>query len=102
MKVAVRVHKGVKYVWYHCPGCQRLHGVPAERWHWNGSEESPTLDPSVRHYTPEDKEQNRPEVTHCHYHIRKGVIEFCGDCKDHSLSGQNIELQTPMDVPDNS
>lgn len=99
MKVAVRIHQGVKHVWYHCPGCKHLHGVPAERWHWNGSEDSPTLSPSVRHFTPAG--EHGPEVTHCHYFVRDGRIEFCGDCK-HEFAGKTVELQEPTNVPDNS
>lgn len=98
-KVAVRTHQGVQHVWYHCPGCKHAHGVPAERWHWNGNEESPTLSPSVRHYIPAG--ENRAEETICHYHVREGKIEYCGDCQ-HSLSGQTVEMVEPTNVPDNS
>lgn len=99
IKVAVRVHGGEQWVWYHCPGCKRLHGVPSERWNWNGSLESPTLSPSVRHYIPAD--EGRPEKTTCHYHIRDGKIEYCGDC-DHELKGQTVEMIEPSGVPDNT
>lgn len=98
-KVAVRTHAGVKYVWYNCPGCKHNHGVPAERWHWNGSTESPTLSPSVRHYIPAG--ENRPEKTTCHYHVQNGSIAYCGDC-EHELSGQTVEMTLPENVPDNS
>ncbi len=98
-KVAVRTHGGVQYVWYHCPGCKHNHGVPSERWHWNGSVDVPTLSPSVRHFIPAG--DNRAEQTTCHYHVRDGRIEFCSDC-EHDLRGQTHELNEPVDVPDNS
>ena len=98
-KVAVRTHAGVQFVWYACPGCKHLHGVPADRWNWNGSEESPTLSPSVRHYYHHPT--TRVETTTCHYHLRNGKIEFCNDCQ-HDLKGQTVELLEPTDVPDDS
>jgi hypothetical protein len=30
-------------------------------------------------------------VTDCHYHLRAGVIEYCGDCA-HALAGKSIPL----------
>ena len=97
--VTVRNHQGVKYVWYYCPGCRHNHGVPAERWHWNGNEQLPTLSPSVRHYIPAG--ENRPEQTTCHYFVRDGKIEYCGDCP-HEHSGKTVDMREPVDVPDNS
>lgn len=100
MKFAVRNLRGAdgsirEYVFYWCAGCGHSHSVPAERWNWNKSEDSPTLSPSVRHYTvnPETK----AETTICHYHLRDGVIEYCGDCQ-HSLNGQKSPLQ---EIPEN-
>lgn len=102
-KVAVRVHQGVEHIWYHCPGCGHAHGVPTKRWNWNGCTKKPTLSPSVRHYIPkmEEGEITYPEQTICHYFIKDGFIEFCGDCP-HPLAGQKVELQEPINVPDNS
>ena len=91
-KVAVHEVNNVKHVWYYCPGCKHNHNVPAERWHWNGSMDSPTLSPSVRHFIP--AAEGRAEKTICHYHVREGRIEFCGDC-EHALAGQTVELQEP-------
>lgn len=99
-KVAVRVHGGEQNVWYYCPGCKHLHGVPSERWHWNGNLESPSLSPSVRHYIPEH--DGIPEKTICHYHVRNGMIEYCGDCV-HDLSGKSVDMVEPgSHVPDDS
>jgi Family of unknown function (DUF6527) len=95
MKFIVRNLRGAdgnisRQVFYWCSGCGHAHSVPAERWHWNGSIESPTLSPSVRHYTvnPETK----VETTICHYHLNGGVLEYCNDCQ-HELNGQKILLQ---------
>ena len=87
-KVHATEHSGETYLRYRCPGCKHDHSVPAQRWHWNGSVDTPTLHPSVRHF------YTRPEggeVTTCHYHIKEGKIEFCGDCP-HWLKGQTVDL----------
>ncbi len=102
MKFVVRNHHGAEYVYYWCSGCKCAHSVPAERWHWNKSIDSPTLSPSVRHYYTEPK--TNVEITTCHYHLRDGVIEYCGDCL-HDLKGQNVPLQEiPEDygIPDDN
>lgn len=98
-KVVIRTHDKVGYVWYYCPGCKENHGVPFARWNWNGGLEAPTLSPSVRHFIPAG--ENRPEKTFCHYFIRNGKIEYCGDCL-HKLKGKTVEMQEPIDVPENS
>lgn len=97
--VAVRNHGGEQYVWYHCPGCGHCHGVPSERWHWNGSVGSPTLSPSVRHFIPAG--ERRQEHTVCHYFVRDGHLEFCNDC-DHSYAGQRVKMVQPVNPPENS
>ena len=87
-KLYVENHN-VVWIRYPCPGCKHDHTVPAERWHWNGDVDKPTLSPSVRHYYhhPDD---NR-EITICHYRIKNGVIEFCDDCQ-HKLRGQSVPM----------
>jgi len=76
------------YVRYKCPGCKHDHSVPAERWAFNGDINNPTLNPSVRHYTE--------QTTICHYFIRNGKIEYCGDCQ-HELSGKIVEMEEMND-----
>lgn len=98
MKVAKRTHGGETWVWYYCPGCKHNHGVPAERWSWNGSLESPTLSPSVKHYI---RHEDGTCETICHYFVREGRIEYCGDCP-HDLKGHTVEMQTPTNVPEDS
>lgn len=105
MKFVVRNHRGAdggrrEYVYYWCSGCGHAHSVPAERWNWNKNAESPTLSPSVRHFIP--AQDGQPEQTLCHYHLRNGIIEYCGDCQ-HNLKGQNVPLQPipdGYDIPD--
>ena len=77
------------YVRYHCPGCKYDHAVPAERWNWNKDLDKPTLHPSVRHYYTNPK--SGVETTTCHYHVKDGNIEYCGDCQ-HDLKGQTVPL----------
>lgn len=83
------------YILYWCAGCGRPHHVPVIRWNWNGSLEKPTLSPSVRHFIP--RQEPYPgkvieEKTTCHYFIREGRIEYCGDC-DHALAGQTLPME---------
>lgn len=60
-------------------------------WVFNGDVNKPDFKPSVRVFTPEDKEAKTPEETLCHYFINNGKIAYCGDCK-HALSGQTVDL----------
>lgn len=66
------------------------HNVPANRWHFNGSLEKPTLSPSVREfeYDPAQHEQHK---TRCHFTITDGKIEYHGD-NDHEFKGQKLDL----------
>lgn len=93
-KVIVTDHDGVDYVRYYCPGCKHEHSVPADRWSFNGDVEKPTVSPSVRHFIPSGSRKGSAdysEKTTCHYFIREGFIEFCGDC-EHNLRNQRVEL----------
>lgn len=68
-----------------CPGCEEVHLINIEKpnrlgavWKFDGNLESPTFSPSIN-------------LGYCHYFIRAGKIEFCGDCK-HQLAGQTIVM----------
>ena len=78
----------VKQFVFHCPGCGYGHGVrvrgPDPVWNWNGSEESPTFQPSLLVNKDDPK-------TRCHSFITDGKIQFLADCH-HSLRGQTVEL----------
>lgn len=82
-------------LFYWCEGCKHAHNVPIDRWTWNNDLENPTISPSVRHF------YNHPydwrEITTCHYWIKNGSIEYCGDC-EHELKGQIRKL---VDIPEN-
>ena len=96
-----------------CPGCNCGHGIwvtphSAGRavWTFDGDMENPTFAPSLlvtSHrwtppVTPENLEQWKAQPweqtkveTVCHSFIRKGNIEFLGDCT-HELRGQTVPL----------
>ena len=64
-----------------CSGCQMTHPLP-DSWTFNGDLDKPTFSPSFK--------QTVGDVT-CHYFIREGRIEYCGDSW-HELSGKTVEL----------
>lgn len=83
-----------------CPGCGMMHQIAVEtpfrngaRWTWDGNAAAPTFGPSINitlAYAVADRPAKR-----CHYFIRSGRIEFCGD-STHSLAGQVVDLP---DIP---
>lgn len=100
-----------RYMFY-CPGCGYTHMVwteefyrtpitggdmppPGPAWTFDGNVTAPTFAPSVRHfhgpYTDPDTNVTEPEETTCHYFIRGGKIEFCGDSK-HDFAGMTIDM----------
>ena len=86
-----------------CPGCDNPHGILIENaqghpiWTFDGNYDSPTFSPSIRCFTTEttdddDKPLPAPvQRTLCHYFIKAGQIEFCGD-SPHKLAGQTVPL----------
>jgi hypothetical protein len=65
-------------------------------WTFDGNLEAPTFSPSVNNtwgkfVDPNYVEEDPSESGRCHYFIRDGQIQFCGDCT-HSLSGQTVPL----------
>lgn len=85
---------------YKCPACG-WHGLPVKVgtkadkfWEWNGDLEKPTISPSVKHfhngYPAGDGCDAIPPFV-CHYFIKNGNIEFCGDCT-HDKAGQTLPL----------
>lgn len=77
-----------------CPGCGEYHHVPTEgheaKWKWDGDMDAPTLSPSVR-------VQAKHRGYCCHFFIRKGVAEFCGDCS-HEHAGKKMPV-LPDEMP---
>ena len=66
----------------------------ARAWEWNGDVVNPTVSPSVKHFVPESADVE-PELKKfvCHYFIKNGAIEFCGDCT-HGKAGQVLPLES--------
>ncbi len=78
-----------------CPGCENTHQIAVKQpfkngaqWTFDGNAQAPTFAPSV------NVAANFPKLR-CHYFIRAGKIEFCGDCH-HDLRGKTVELP---DIP---
>lgn len=86
-----------------CPGCEAAHVIytilganNGPIWMFDSNVTKPTFSPSVRHrwgrfFDPNFKEESPDESGQCHYFIRAGNIEFCGDCT-HGLAGQTVAL----------
>lgn len=71
-----------------CPGCKQVHIVTYKAdhgpvWSWDGNVDAPTTSPSIRLFNKNH--------TICHYFLKAGNIEFCGDC-EHELSGKTVPL----------
>jgi hypothetical protein len=91
---------GVKLMHW-CPGCDQPHGITIEGgppiWTFDGNYDAPTFSPSilcfVTHTTDDDDKPLPVPVreTLCHYFIKAGMIEFCGD-SPHKLKGQTVPL----------
>ena len=97
---------------FNCPGCGMTHTLRISgegAWQWNGSADTPTLQPSVLfqsgHYAPghqgdrcwctynaEHLEDKDPFIcVRCHSFVTNGKIQFLGDCT-HALVGQTVDL----------
>lgn len=86
-----------------CPGCERMHVIPtrapySQHWSFDGNVEQPTFSPSVKiTYNGRDAGQERDDDCErapqacCHYFVRAGQIEFCGD-STHALAGKTAPL----------
>lgn len=74
---------------YYCQGCNHLHSVDADRWHWNKKTDKPTLSPSVLHRHPNSDKR-------CHYFIKDGMIQYLNDCT-HEFKGKTVELKNYKD-----
>lgn len=87
-------------LYYRCPGCKGEHSIPvlvgkkeANHWEWNGDLIKPVVSPSVKHTYPESFYKQNPKARRycCHYFIREGVIEYCGD-SSHDQSGMKLPM----------
>jgi hypothetical protein len=83
-----------------CPACESFHMIAVEeplengaRWTFDGKLDAPTFSPSVNiAFTGLDRatKQVVPKGR-CHYFLRAGQLQFCGDCS-HALAGQTVPL----------
>jgi Family of unknown function (DUF6527) len=76
-----------KAIGHWCPGCDGLHVIVVKAdkhpvWEWDGNVEAPTVGPSVK-VTGHDGV--------CHYFIKAGQLEFCGD-STHELAGKTVQI----------
>lgn len=88
--------KKVDYFIFNCPGCGHEHTVPIEGtgndWTMTGTEENPTLEPSVLNYNFKNLPDGKQEKSNiCHLFIRNGKIEYCSDSQ-HALGGQTVDM----------
>lgn len=80
-------------MFFHCPGCDIVHGVNITRgdrpkWSWNGNVNSPTFSPSVLvAYRWGEKQEEMV----CHSFVTDGKIQYLNDCT-HSFAGKTIEM----------
>jgi hypothetical protein len=72
-----------------CPACHCAHGFDG-RWVWNGSEESPSLSPSMN-IRWEAIVDGVEVVNICHSYVTAGRIRYLSDCT-HSMAGQMVDL----------
>lgn len=79
-----------------CPGCEEAHGIWVEspspntgaRWTFDGNVACPTFAPSVLVFRTNP---DGSRTTLCHYFIRAGMLEFCGDSA-HALAGRTVPI----------
>lgn len=72
---------------FFCPGCEYEHMFKTTgnepKWEFNDDLEKPTVSPSIR--VRWDREV-------CHFHLRRGWIQFLSDCT-HKFAGETIQLR---------
>lgn len=84
-----------------CPGCEEVHAIRIQggptTWTFDGDYQKPTFAPSILIFVDDDEDEHGNKLpapvrrTLCHYFIRLGRIEYCGD-SPHKLSGQMVDL----------
>lgn len=93
-----------RLLWLWCPGCDDAHRVVFDSptsWTWDGNEEAPTINPSIKvsgnqwdegspfHKPNHQVSAGQPIV--CHSFVRAGRWEFLADCT-HTLAGQAVPM----------
>lgn len=96
---------GGRVLIFFCPACQMSHSIYVEgdnskgpQWTFNGDVNKPTFSPSVKvsWSEPSDVECEFDDRTKdinkvCHFFVRNGMIEFCGDCT-HDLKNKSVPM----------
>lgn len=90
MSIFNKIEGAPDYRIFFCPGCEEGHqviiaGVVSPNhpvWGWNGSEDKPTITPSIRVTTSNGI---------CHSFIKDGQIQFLADCW-HAFRGCTVHL----------
>lgn len=98
----IKVDAGVTWFKYLCPACNRIEEVPIEghpstNWKFSGSEEFPSLTPSVVIAT---FRKTTEDNMRCHSHIHEGKISFDFDCT-HELAGKTVPM-IPLEETDSA
>ena len=84
------------HVMLHMPGCFPNRIIPVKNpkcqngWTWNGSVDSPTLQPSILTKGGPYLDGEKPEKI-CHSFVTDGQVQFLGDCT-HEFAGQTVSL----------
>lgn len=89
--MANAIHRSGSNLFFLCPGCKGPHRIQIEgtpAWTWNGSEEKPTFQPSIRVSERGEDGQMR---TACHSFVTNGNIQFLND-SIHELAGQTVPI----------
>ena len=91
-RIARRTHDDGECATWFCPGCACDHEVPigfgSARWLFEGTDEEPTLKPTVI----VTRKRGAEVLSTCHARIRKGEIEFL-QTSTHALSGQTVPME---------
>lgn len=99
-KILMTVENEPGMLVFQCPACGNCHFALVDgatragpRWSWNGSMEKPTFSPSIKvvgvksAFEPFDS-----TPTCCHFFIKDGQIQYCGDCT-HDLAGKTVPME---------
>jgi len=88
LEVLGRVSNAPTLFVFWCPGCEYGHHLETgpNGWSWNGDMVKPTATPSLKINPGKAK-----EVPLCHFFIRNGQFQFCGDTT-HALKGQTVDM----------
>lgn len=112
-----KLYKWAGRIYHYCPACNECHPFKVEgkqengaSWTYNDNHESPTFSPSMLIRTGCAIPGSKNDVEDCamcaadgeygscgvcHYFIRAGQIEYCGD-STHKLAGLRVPLS---DIP---